>query len=292
MNSAAVTTAFTNELCTFWHFRVDANVDMKVAALLEAMNKDPKVKNVYMLNQNYAYGKSFQHAAVSMFKQRVKNGKMVGDDLMVPFGKVQDFTPFVAKIKSLNADTVLTGNWGPDLARFVQAIAGAGLDVQVYSIYGGIPSSINSYGKENGLAVHMKQITFTHDNADGRSADAVAFAKYALEKTKKSWYASNVRWAIELLANAMKKANSTDPLKVAYALEGLKFQAPLGEGIIRAKDHQILAPMVISELTSQYKNEFTYNGKGLGIAFKTTAVIPRDAITLPTTCKMKRPKKM
>ena len=32
LNHSAVTTAFTNELCSFWHFRFDANVDQKVAA--------------------------------------------------------------------------------------------------------------------------------------------------------------------------------------------------------------------------------------------------------------------
>ncbi len=30
LNHSAVTSAFTNELCSFWHFRFDANVDMKV----------------------------------------------------------------------------------------------------------------------------------------------------------------------------------------------------------------------------------------------------------------------
>ena len=32
LNHSAVTTAFTNELCSFWHFRFDGNVDNKVAA--------------------------------------------------------------------------------------------------------------------------------------------------------------------------------------------------------------------------------------------------------------------
>ena len=43
----------------------------------------------------------------------------------MPFGKVQDFTPFIAKIKASGADTILTGNWGPDLVRLVKYAAGA-----------------------------------------------------------------------------------------------------------------------------------------------------------------------
>ena len=53
LNHSAVTTSFTNELCDFYHFRFDANVDMKVAGLVTQMANDPDVKKVYLLNQNY-----------------------------------------------------------------------------------------------------------------------------------------------------------------------------------------------------------------------------------------------
>ena len=47
LNHSAVTTSFTNELCNFYHFRFDANVDMKVAGLVTQMANDPDVKKVY-----------------------------------------------------------------------------------------------------------------------------------------------------------------------------------------------------------------------------------------------------
>ncbi len=50
LNHSAVTTAFTNELCSFWHFRFDANVDMKVAALVTQIGRDSSIKKVYMIN--------------------------------------------------------------------------------------------------------------------------------------------------------------------------------------------------------------------------------------------------
>ena len=50
LNNSAVTTSFTNELCDFYHFRFDANVDMKVAALVTQLAKDPDVKKVYLIN--------------------------------------------------------------------------------------------------------------------------------------------------------------------------------------------------------------------------------------------------
>ncbi len=130
LNHSAVTTSFTNELCDFYHFRFDANVDMKVAGLVTQMANDPDVKKVYLLNQNYAYGQSFQAAAQRLLAERAPHIEIVGDELIVPFGKVLDFNPYIAKITKSGADTVLTGNWGPDAARLITAGANSGLKVK------------------------------------------------------------------------------------------------------------------------------------------------------------------
>ena len=58
LNHSAVTTSFTNENCTFFHFRFDSNVDMKVAGLVSHMSKDKSIKKVYLFNQNYVYGQT------------------------------------------------------------------------------------------------------------------------------------------------------------------------------------------------------------------------------------------
>ena len=88
LNHSAVTTSFTNEICDFYHFRFDANVDMKVAGLVTKMASDPDVKKVYLINQNYAYGQSFQAAARRLLPERAPHIEIVGDELIVPFGKV------------------------------------------------------------------------------------------------------------------------------------------------------------------------------------------------------------
>jgi len=290
LNNSAVTTAFTNELCSFWHFRFDANVDMKVAALTARMGQDSSIKKVYMVNQNYAYGKSFQAAARRMLPERAKGASLVGDELIVPFGKVKDFTPYIAKIQAAGADTILTGNWGPDLARFVTAAASSGLKAQFYTIYGGIPSSINAIGAENYKKVKLKQVTEYHDNDPKNSKAARASADGFLAATQKTWYADRYRWLLHMFAAALNKAGSDDPVAVAKALEGMTYDGPNGQVVMRASDHQIQLPMVISTATTNYNAQpFTYAGKSMGIGWKTDAWIPRDTVGLPTTCKMKRP---
>ena len=127
LNNSAVTTSFTNENCTFFHFRFDSNVDMKVAGLVSHMSRDNSIKKVYLFNQNYVYGQTFKEAATRMLSKNAPNIQIVGDELIPPFGKVQDFNPYVTKIKLSGADTVLTGNWGPDAYRFVNALKDAGV---------------------------------------------------------------------------------------------------------------------------------------------------------------------
>ena len=48
--------------------------------------------------------------------------EIVGDELH-PLFKVSDFSPYIAKIKASGADTVITGNWGPDFALLLKAAA-------------------------------------------------------------------------------------------------------------------------------------------------------------------------
>ena len=55
--------------------------------------------------------------------------EVVGDELM-PFGKVQDFSPYIEKIKASGAQSVVTGNYNRDLNLLIKAAVDAGLDVR------------------------------------------------------------------------------------------------------------------------------------------------------------------
>ncbi len=290
-NHAAVTPAFTNEMCSFWHFRFDADVDMKISALVTQIGKNPKIKKLYTLNQNYAYGKAVQSAVNKYLKERASHVQLVGDDLMIPFGKVLDFTPYVAKIAAAKADAVITGNWGSDFERFAKAVADAGLDVEFYSIYAGIPTSLNNYGEAAGIKLKIKQISENHANDEDRQ-EVLDFAAANLKKYKRTWYADRYRIVLEMFAAALNKAGSDDPVAVAYALEGMTLPGPHGDEIkMRAENHQIAMPMVVSSIDSNAPIKFVYHDKQFGIGWKTDGWVSTAENTLPTTCKMKRPPK-
>jgi branched-chain amino acid transport system substrate-binding protein len=135
LNNGATDTALTEEKCNFWHFRFDANLDMKIDALTRVLSRKRARRKLYLINQDYAYGHSFKRVAREMLAAKRPDIEIVGDEL-IPLGKVKDFAPYVAKIKSSGADVVLTGNWGSDLALLIKAAEESGLNATFYTNYG------------------------------------------------------------------------------------------------------------------------------------------------------------
>jgi len=283
LNYAAVDPALTNEKCNFWHFRFDADADMKMAAMTDVIAKDPKVKAVYLINQDYSFGKAVAAAARKMLSEKRPDIKIVGDELH-PLQKVQDFSPYVAKIKGSGADTVITGNWSNDMVLLIKAGKDAGLKVGWQTYYGGSPGTVTAVGE---AAVDtLKQVSEWHKNATPElDATAVAFDKRfpGKENEYAYWRARNM-W--DMFAAAAKKAGSNDPVKVARALEGMKMQTSLGEVEMRADNHQVLQPLYVSTLSKGVK----YDAEGTSLGWKTDAKVDGKSTALPTTCKMERPK--
>ncbi|HEX8013330.1 MAG TPA: branched-chain amino acid ABC transporter substrate-binding protein [Casimicrobiaceae bacterium] len=282
-NYAAVDPALTNEKCNFWHFRFDADADMKMAAITDVIAKDSKIKRVYLINQDYSFGKAVAAAATKMLSAKRPDIKIVGDELH-PLQKVQDFSPYVAKIKASGADTVITGNWSNDMVLLVKAGRDAGLKVDWETFYGGSPGTVTAIG-DAGVDT-LKQVTEWHKNATPELDPTVAaFAKrFPGKENEYIYWRAKTMW--EMFAAAAKKAGSNDPVKIAWALEGLKLQTPLGEVEMRADNHQLLQPLYVSTLEKNQK----YDVEGTGLGWRSDAKVEGKATALPTTCKMERPK--
>ena len=283
LNYAAVDPALTNEKCNFWHFRFDADADMKMAAMTDVIAKDSKIKKVYLINQDYSFGKAVAAAANKMLAEKRPDIKIVGDELH-PLQKVQDFSPYIAKIKASGADTVITGNWSNDMVLLVKAGKDAGLKVNWETFYGGSPGAVTAIG-EAGVDT-LKQVTEWHKNATPElDATVAAFGKrFPGKENEYAYWRAKTMW--EMFAAAAKKAQSNDPIKVAKALEGMKMSTPLGEVEMRADNHQMLQPLYVSTLLKNTK----YDVEDSGLGWKSDAKVEGKATALPTTCKMERPK--
>ncbi|MCH8183069.1 MAG: branched-chain amino acid ABC transporter substrate-binding protein [Proteobacteria bacterium] len=281
LNYAAVAPALTNEKCSFWHFRFDANVDMKMAALTNYMKTQSDISKVYLINQNYSFGQAVEAAAKKMVPANMPNATIVGAELH-PLARIQDFAPYVQKIKASGADTVITGNWGNDLTLLIKAANDAGLDVKWFTYYAGASGTPTAIGKAGVGKVFM--ITEWHQNVL-ESAELEEFVNRYEAEYGDEFLFYRSKNTLEMLKLAIEAAGSTDPVKVAFAFEGMKYESELGTVEMRAEDHQLFQKLYVSKWSDNVK----YSQEVEGLGFETQGVIESADTRIGTVCKMERP---
>ncbi|HYF42896.1 MAG TPA: branched-chain amino acid ABC transporter substrate-binding protein [Ramlibacter sp.] len=281
LNYAAVDPAMTNEKCDYWHFRLDADTSMKMEALTSFMKDQPKVKSVYLLNQNYSHG----HQVAKFFKDRIAakrpDVKIAGEDLH-PIGQVKDFAPYVAKIKQSGADTIVTGNWGQDLTLLVKALNDAGLKIPMYTYYAGVTGTPTALAAGGDSEVYV--VAYGHANHTGELGQMAAEFK---KKFNDDYYTYATYNGIQLLGAAMARAQSTNPVKVAKAMENLSVKSFAGDVQMRASDHQLQQSMFITKW--QKATQGQYSVENTGYTFVPIKQMDPYVSSTPTSCQMKRP---
>jgi len=291
LNYAAVDPAYTNEKCSFWHFRFDANSDMKMESLTTWMTGQKNIKKVYLLNQDYSFGHAVKKAAREMLGRKRPDIQIVGDDLH-PLGKVSDFAPYVAKIKASGADSVITGNWGNDMSLLVKAGRDAGLDVTWLTYYAGGLGTPTAMGEA--AAGKVKIIAEYHSNVENNKA-AKWDADYRKQAPKGNpdfyFLRGKIMW--DMFAKAIVQAKSVEPKAVALALEGMRHDGELGEVEMRKSDHQLIQPLYVLTIVKSAAKGDPKNAKidmeGSGLAPITEARLEGYTSATPTSCQMKRP---
>ncbi|MFM9433102.1 branched-chain amino acid transport system substrate-binding protein [Janthinobacterium sp. CG_23.3] len=284
LNYAAIDPDMTNGKCSFWHFRFDANSDMKMEALTSFMAPDKSIKSVYIIGQNYAFGQAVSRAAKEYLGRKRPDIKIAGDDLH-PIGQVKDFSPYIAKIKASGADTVITGNWGADLALLIRAAKDADLKANFYTYYAtttGVPTAMGAAGADRVKIIG----NWLANNETFNGKEVVeAFKK----KYNDDFYAAQPYVIVAMLSKAIKEGKSTDPVKVAFALEGLKLQS-LNGGVMMAKqDHQLQQNLYIATWMKTNGKDVKYDQENTGYGWRLDKRIDAYVANQPTSCQMKRP---
>jgi branched-chain amino acid transport system substrate-binding protein len=275
LNHSAVDPALTNEKCSFWHFRFDAHADMRLAALTDVLRDDTGVQRVYLIGQDYSFGRQVLRQARASIAAKRPDIQFVGDELH-PLRRVKDFLPYAAKIRFGGAQAVLTGNWGNDLTLLVKVAREAGADTRFYTFYGnrlGAPAAICAAGVGQVLAVAE-----WHPNV-GTAASERFFASFRerFPKPQDDYVHARMQVMIEMLVAAMEQARSTDA--VARALEGM----------MRAADHQFIQPLYVSLMAQAGTPGAAHDNEGSRFGFRTVRTIEPRLTEQPTSCKMERP---
>lgn len=285
LNYAAVDPALTNDKCNFWHFRFDANADIKMDALTDAIVKNEDIKKVYIIGQDYSFGKAVAAAAVKNLNAKRPDIEIVGNELH-PIGKVKDFTPYARKIMASGADAVITGNWGADMVNLGKGVIDNGFTGPIYTYYAagsGITAAIGEAGKDTIRLIAEGQI---NPPVSDRAAEYVA--AYKEKNPDGNVDQPRIANVIEMLARAINEAGSaTDVVAVASALEGMEHDSIWGTKLLmRSQDHQLIQDLHIGVHTDENVS-FDYDNSGYGIVTeKTVSMAGMDS---ETTCKMRRP---
>ena len=283
LNYSAVDPALTNDKCQFWHFRFDANADIKMDVITDVIAGEKDIKKMYLIGQDYSFGKAVAAAAEKYLAQKTSI-EIVGNELH-PIGRVKDFTPYARKILASGADAIITGNWGADMVNLGRSLKESGFDGPVYCYYcatAGITRTFGETGK--GMLNIVMEGKLNPMNPALEAYNKALKAKYPEADMSQP----RITNAVQMVAKAINEAGSaTDMKAIAYALEGMEFESELLQTkvIMRAKDHQAIQNVHVGEHTDDVDIDFDNSGYGIKM-YKTVEMASMDS---PTTCKMKRP---
>ena len=282
LNDSAVDPDLTNSKSSYWHFRFDADTSMKMEAMSSFIGEQKDIKKVYILGQNYSHGVQVAKYAKETLARKRPDIQIVGEDLH-PLAQTRDFAPYIAKIKAAGADTVITGNWGSDLSLLVKAANEGGFTGNFFTYYAGVTGTPTALG--NNGAGRVYQIAYNHYNMGGQMDKWMSEFK---TKYNDDFYTGSTIRIFETLGAAMAKAKSTDPVKVAAALEGIRVQSFNGEVEIRKADHQLQQPLYMT-VWQKAGGKYPYSPENTGMTLVPLKEYPNYISSTPTSCQMKRP---
>ncbi|WP_151639165.1 ABC transporter substrate-binding protein [Noviherbaspirillum aerium] len=257
---------------------------MKLEALTTHLAKDMSIKKVCIIAQNYAYGQQIRKSAREYLAKKRPGITIVGDDLH-PIGQVKDFSPYIAKIKASGADVVLMGNWGPDFTLLVKAAKEAGLNTPLHAfsaIQYGAPTPVG----ESGVG-RLFSIFPWHANNEG--FQGVDYVDAYKKKHNEDFFIMSSRTIFTMMGQAIRNTKSVDPVKVAFALEGMKIDGPVGQIEMRKEDHQVQQPLYLLSWDKVNGKDVKYDMENTGFEWKTVKKIDAYVAAQPTSCQMKRP---
>jgi branched-chain amino acid transport system substrate-binding protein len=282
INDSAVDPDLTNSKCSYWHFRFDADTSMKMEAMSSYMKDQKDIQKVYILGQNYSHGVQVAKYMKETLARKRPDVQIVGEDLH-PLAQVRDFAPYIAKIKASGADSVVTGNWGSDLSLLVKAAYEGGYTGKFYTYYTGVTGTPAALGTKGEGKVY--QIAYSHYNMGGQMDKWMNEFK---TKYNDDFYTASILRVYEVLGAAMAKAKSTDPVKVAAAMEGIKVKTFNGEVEMRKSDHQLQQPLYMT-VWQKAGGKYPYSPENTGMTLVPVKEYPNYVSSTPTSCQMKRP---
>jgi branched-chain amino acid transport system substrate-binding protein len=240
-------------------FRTASNTTIEGRTAAEIMAKWP-VKKIATIAPDYAYGQDVAKAFVEHLK-KLKPDVEIVDQQWPKLGEA-DYTPFINAQMGKKPEAVFSALWGGHFLTFAkQAKPLKYFDNVNYNfIAAGEGASIEStrtMGADYPIGIWGNAYdAFNWEGAPPAHKDYIArVAAYTKQDPPSSWPVTGYV-AMQMLTEAIKKANSVESDKVAKALLDLSIDTPIGKQTINGKDHQANRGQVWGKTVSDPKYPF------------------------------------
>ncbi|HET9855517.1 MAG TPA: ABC transporter substrate-binding protein [Methylomirabilota bacterium] len=221
-------------------FRVAANTTMEGRSAAEIVAKWP-VNRVATISPDYAYGQDVTKSFVEHLK-KIKPSVQIVDQQWPKLGE-PDYTPFINAQMAKKPEAVFSSLWGGHFVTFSKQAKPLGyFDAVKYNVIAvgeaGSPESTKAMGKDYPVGIWGNSYdAFYWGESAAHREYTEKLSKYLKDEYPSSWAIQGYT-GMQFLAEAIKKAGSTDSDKVSKALLGLTIDTPIGKQTIREKDHQ------------------------------------------------------
>jgi branched-chain amino acid transport system substrate-binding protein len=217
-NSTALTQQHLNNI-----FLLDPNGGLQATAASKFFLDVLHVKKVLIADDQSAYSVNVAQLASS---DVTHSGGTVVSLQAVP-ATTTDFAPVIAKVKSSGAQVVYWTGYYSQAALFVKQLRNAGSNVTFTAADGSVdPTFIQDAGSAaEGTYATIAETTQFLQGSAANAFDSAYQSKFGSAPGPYSAYGYDTIYA---LANAVKKAGSTNPAKVIAALHSLSFQGLTG----------------------------------------------------------------
>jgi len=239
-------------------FRLRPSTYMQTAMLIPEAAKLKK-KRWAIVYPNYEYGQSATASFKRLLKQAQPDVEFVAEQAP-PLGKI-DAGAVVQALADARPDAIFSSLFAADLQRFVREGNTRGLfkGRAVFNLLAGEPEYLD---------------TLKDETPDGWWVTGYPWSEIRTPAHQKFLAAYQARWkdyprqgsvvgyaAVHTVANAIRRAGSTDTEKMVDAMKGLEMPTPFGPIVWRALDHQSTMGAYVGQLARK-------GGKGVMVNWR------------------------
>ena len=225
------------------------------AAMYPFVQKFPNAKRWYTITPSYVFGESLLTNVKEVAAE--KGLTLVGNDYH-PLGATE-FSNYIAKAAEAKPDVLCLLNFGGDAIKALKTAASYGLkkNTKILYVWSGGLLDYAGIGPDDLDGVYVG-CQYWHDATPAtRKASEAYKAAYG---EPLGYVSASAYIEARLTFEGIARAKSTDPARVAKALEGYKYAGPTGAEEIRAFDHQVVKPyyLLVGKAKSAMRDQWDY----------------------------------